>query len=207
MNRSHALLIIAAAAAAPAAAFADPTPAANATTTPSGLRYTDIVVGKGAMPKSGQNVTVQYTGWLTNGTKFDSSRDRNEPFTFAIGQGNVIKGWDEGVATMRAGGRRRLTIPPDLGYGARGAGNGAIPPNATLIFDVDQVVSRGPSTKIASPSTRTENVGSGRIAGNVSALPVVTSKYAPWRGHISRVPSSSPASSAPPSCVQTSSTA
>ena len=106
------------------------------TTTPSGLSYTDLVVGTGAQPKPGQSVTVHYTGTLTNGSKFDSSRDRNEPFTFTIGQGQVIKGWDEGVAGMKVGGRRQLTIPPALGYGARGAG-GVIPPNATLIFDVE----------------------------------------------------------------------
>ena len=110
--------------------------AASMTTTPSGLSYTDLVVGKGAQPKPGQSVTVHYTGTLTDGSKFDSSRDRDEPFTFTIGQGQVIKGWDEGVAGMNVGGRRKLTIPPALGYGARGAG-GVIPPNATLIFDVE----------------------------------------------------------------------
>jgi peptidylprolyl isomerase len=101
-----------------------------------GLMYQDEVVGKGEMPKTGQSVTVHYVGTLTNGTKFDSSRDRGQPFTFVIGEGQVIKGWDEGVATMRVGGRRRLVIPPNLGYGAAGAG-GVIPPNATLIFDVE----------------------------------------------------------------------
>ncbi len=105
-------------------------------TTPSGLKYQDIVVGTGAIPQTGQNVVVHYTGKLTDGTKFDSSLDRNQPFSFRIGAGQVIKGWDEGLSTMRVGGKRQLTIPPDLGYGARGAG-GVIPPNATLVFDVE----------------------------------------------------------------------
>ena len=108
----------------------------NMTTTDSGLMYEDLEVGTGALPTPGQAVTVHYTGTLENGDKFDSSRDRNRPFSFTIGIGQVIKGWDEGVATMRVGGRRKLVIPPDLGYGARGAG-GVIPPNATLIFDVE----------------------------------------------------------------------
>ncbi|HEY9886943.1 MAG TPA: FKBP-type peptidyl-prolyl cis-trans isomerase [Candidatus Obscuribacterales bacterium] len=105
-------------------------------TTDSGLQYEDIVVGTGAMPQAGQKVTVHYTGTLEDGTKFDSSRDRNRPFSFNIGVGQVIKGWDEGVASMRVGGQRKLVIPPELGYGTRGAG-GVIPPNATLIFDVE----------------------------------------------------------------------
>lgn len=105
-------------------------------TTPSGLKYKDIVVGTGDSPTNGQMVTVHYTGTLTDGSKFDSSRDRGQPFSFPIGAGRVIKGWDEGVATMKIGGRRELVIPPDLGYGARGAG-GVIPPNATLVFDVE----------------------------------------------------------------------
>lgn len=106
-------------------------------TTPSGLKYIDEVAGAGESPKPGQMVTVHYTGTLENGTKFDSSRDRNEPFTFQIGVGRVIRGWDEGVMTMKVGGKRRLIIPAALGYGARGAGDGAIPPNATLIFEVE----------------------------------------------------------------------
>jgi peptidylprolyl isomerase len=105
-------------------------------TTDSGLQYEDIVEGTGAMPQKGQRVTVHYTGTLENGTKFDSSRDRNRPFSFTIGVGQVIKGWDEGVMGMRVGGQRKLVIPPELGYGARGAG-GVIPPNATLLFDVE----------------------------------------------------------------------
>ncbi len=107
-------------------------------TTPSGLKYADIKKGAGASPKSGQHVHVHYTGWLTDGTKFDSSVDRGEPFVFAIGQGQVIKGWDEGVGSMQIGGKRQLQIPPGLGYGARGAG-GVIPPNATLVFDVELI--------------------------------------------------------------------
>ncbi len=111
-------------------------PAGAPITTASGLQYTDLVEGTGAMPKSGQRVTVHYTGTLEDGTQFDSSRDRGRPFTFQIGVGQVIKGWDEGVGTMRVGGRRQLVIPPDLGYGSRGAG-GVIPANATLLFDVE----------------------------------------------------------------------
>ncbi len=105
------------------------------TTTASGLQYADVVVGAGASPTVGKKVTVHYTGTLPDGTKFDSSRDRGQPFEFTIGVGQVIKGWDEGVASMKVGGRRNLVIPPDLGYGARGIG--PIPPNSTLLFDVE----------------------------------------------------------------------
>lgn len=108
----------------------------DAITTPSGLKYVDEVVGTGDTPSKGQKVRVHYTGRLTDGKKFDSSVDRGQPFEFNIGVGQVIKGWDEGVMSMKVGGKRQLTIPPDLGYGARGAG-GAIPPNAELIFDVE----------------------------------------------------------------------
>jgi len=109
-------------------------------TTASGLQITDSKVGSGATPKTGQTCVMHYTGWLyengAKGAKFDSSLDRGEPFEFQIGMGQVIKGWDEGVATMKVGGKRMLIIPPQLGCGARGAG-GVIPPNATLIFDVE----------------------------------------------------------------------
>ena len=100
------------------------------------LKMEDIKVGAGAVAETGKSVTVHYTGWLTNGTKFDSSKDHGQPFTFHLGGGEVIKGWDQGVAGMKVGGVRKLTIPPNLGYGARGAG-GVIPPNATLVFEVE----------------------------------------------------------------------
>jgi FKBP-type peptidyl-prolyl cis-trans isomerase FkpA len=103
---------------------------------PGGLSIDEIVEGDGATATAGVRVTVHYTGWLTDGTKFDSSKDRNDPFVFGLGQGQVIRGWDEGVQGMKVGGRRKLTIPPSMGYGARGAG-GVIPPNATLVFEVE----------------------------------------------------------------------
>ena len=109
-------------------------------TTASGLQYEDTTVGTGATAQAGQHVKVHYTGWLYNGgakgAKFDSSKDRNDPFGFGLGGGQVIKGWDEGVQGMKVGGTRKLTIPPALGYGHRGAG-GVIPPNATLVFEVE----------------------------------------------------------------------
>lgn len=104
--------------------------------TDSGLKYDDMIEGEGAVAAAGQRVVVHYTGWLTDGRKFDSSLDRNDPFTFSLGAGQVIRGWDEGVQGMRIGGKRKLTIPPQLGYGARGAG-GVIPPNAILVFEVE----------------------------------------------------------------------
>ena len=118
---------------------------AETITTPSGLQYRDEVVGTGPEPKAGQKVSVHYTGWLDDGgkpgKKFDSSRDRGTPFSFTLGAGQVIAGWDTGVATMKVGGKRTLIIPPDQGYGPRGAG-GVIPPNATLIFDVELLGAR-----------------------------------------------------------------
>jgi FKBP-type peptidyl-prolyl cis-trans isomerase FkpA len=104
--------------------------------TDSGLKYEDLVEGDGAVAAAGQTAVVHYTGWLTDGSKFDSSKDRNQPFSFGLGQGMVIRGWDEGVVGMKIGGTRKLTIPPQLGYGAAGAG-GVIPPNATLVFEVE----------------------------------------------------------------------
>ena len=106
------------------------------TRTPSGLRYQDVTEGQGKEAKAGNTVSVHYTGWLPNGEKFDSSRDRNQPFGFTRGAGQVIAGWDEGVAGMKVGGRRKLVIPPDLGYGTAGAPPD-IPPGATLVFDVE----------------------------------------------------------------------
>ena len=109
-------------------------------TTPSGLQYEDTAVGSGAEARAGQHVSVHYTGWLytegVKGAKFDSSKDRGQPFNFALGAGQVIRGWDEGFAGMKVGGVRKLVIPPEMGYGARGAG-GVIPPNATLLFEVE----------------------------------------------------------------------
>jgi peptidylprolyl isomerase len=124
----------------PAAQAAKEEKASKMVKTPSGLQYEDTAVGTGASPKPGQTCVMHYTGWLwengAKGKKFDSSVDRGQPFEFQIGLGMVIKGWDEGVATMKVGGKRTLLIPPALGYGTRGAG-GVIPPNATLVFDVE----------------------------------------------------------------------
>jgi peptidylprolyl isomerase len=123
-------------------AMSDAADAQPVTTTPSGLKIIDVKVGTGPSPKPGQTCVMNYTGWLyengKKGAKFDSSLDRNQPFSFPIGQHQVIAGWDEGVATMKVGGKRTLIIPPELGYGSRGAG-GIIPPNATLMFDVELV--------------------------------------------------------------------
>lgn len=113
----------------------------NLQTTPSGLQYTIDQPGTGAQPQPGQTVSVHYTGWLTDGTKFDSSRDRGTPIEFPLGQGRVIRGWDEAIAAMKVGEKRTIVIPPDLGYGARGAG-GVIPPNATLVFKVELLGAR-----------------------------------------------------------------
>lgn len=110
--------------------------------TDSGLKYEDLNKGEGDLAASGQRVSVHYTGWLLDGDKFDSSLDRSQPFEFTLGKGMVIRGWDEGVAGMQIGGKRRLTIPPQLGYGSRGAG-GVIPPNATLVFDVELLAIAG----------------------------------------------------------------
>ena len=112
------------------------TMSATTTTTPSGLKYEEIKQGDGDVATAGKTVSVHYTGWLTNGKKFDSSKDRGQPFEFPLGGGRVIRGWDEGVQGMKVGGVRKLTIPPELGYGSRGAG-GAIPPDSTLVFEVE----------------------------------------------------------------------
>ena len=112
-------------------------PKVDTLVTESGLKYFDYVVGEGDLPVKGKKVTVHYTGWLTNGTQFDSSVDRKRPFEFTLGAGEVIKGWDEGVASMRVGGKRQLIIPPELGYGNKSVGGGLIPANSTLIFDVE----------------------------------------------------------------------
>ena len=109
---------------------------------PSGLKFEEITIGEGKTPKKGEKVAVHYTGTLENGTKFDSSHDRGEPIRFTLGVGQVIKGWDEGLATMKTGGKRKLIIPSTLGYGERGAGS-TIPPNATLLFDVELVAVEG----------------------------------------------------------------
>ena len=149
-RRSAALAIALAAAFGLVAAGAPATATAQTSgktmTTPSGLQITDAKVGEGASPRPGQTCVMHYTGWLyqngAKGKKFDSSVDGGEPFEFQIGQGQVIRGWDEGVATMKVGGKRTLVIPPELGYGARGAG-GVIPPNATLIFNVELLGVKG----------------------------------------------------------------
>jgi peptidylprolyl isomerase len=126
----------------PAAAVEAPAPEAapasvgDKVKAPSGLEYEILTVGNGVIPQPGQTVRVHYTGWLTDGTKFDSSVDRGQPFQFVLGRGQVIKGWDEGLSTMRIGDKRKLTIPPELGYGPRGAG-AVIPPDATLVFEVE----------------------------------------------------------------------
>jgi peptidylprolyl isomerase len=136
ISKALAAVLLAAVAVAPTALRAEP----ETTLTADGLKYIDTKVGTGASPKVGQNVTVHYTGWLyvngAKGKKFDSSRDRGEPFEFPLGMGQVIKGWDEGVETMKVGGKRTLIIPPELGYGPRAMGN-AIPANSWLIFDVE----------------------------------------------------------------------
>ena len=119
-----------------ASGAATATASAKEITMPNGLKYEDLKVGDGQLAETGMTAQVHYTGWLTDGTKFDSSVDRGQPFSFKLGAGQVIRGWDEGVKGMRVGGKRKLTIPPDMGYGAAGAG-GVIPPNATLIFDVE----------------------------------------------------------------------
>jgi FKBP-type peptidyl-prolyl cis-trans isomerase FkpA len=121
---------------APAASSTTSGATATEVTMQDGLKYTDEQVGTGAVATAGKTAVVHYTGWLMDGTKFDSSRDRNQPFSFPLGAGQVIKGWDEGVAGMKVGGKRTLIVPPTLGYGARGAGN-VIPPNATLKFEVE----------------------------------------------------------------------
>jgi peptidylprolyl isomerase len=140
-TRAGALIAAAIIVSMPGAFAAPPAIAQNVMTTPSGLKIIDINVGTGATPKAGQTCVMHYTGWLyengAKGKKFDSSVDRGKPFEFPIGGHQVIAGWDEGVATMKVGGKRTLIIPPELGYGARGAGGGLIPPNATLLFDVE----------------------------------------------------------------------
>jgi peptidylprolyl isomerase len=146
LSRRAAVAAVFAAATTGVFAMSEPADAQPVTTTPSGLKIIDTTVGTGASPKPGQICVMHYTGWLyengAKGKKFDSSVDRGQPFEFPIGQHRVIAGWDEGVATMKVGGKRMLIIPPELGYGARGAG-GVIPPNATLIFDVELLAIKG----------------------------------------------------------------
>ena len=140
LSRRAAIAVALSVAATGVIAMSEAADAQPVTTTPSGLKIIDVKVGTGPAPKPGQTCVMHYTGWHyendKKGAKFDSSLDRNQPFSFPIGQHQVIAGWDEGVATMKVGGKRTLIIPPELGYGARGAG-GVIPPNATLIFDVE----------------------------------------------------------------------
>jgi peptidylprolyl isomerase len=136
LRRTILISLLAMAVAACGAGAVNDQAAPSEVTTPSGLKYVDEVVGSGESPQTGDFVVVHYTGTLQDGTKFDSSVDRGQPFTFQIGIGQVIQGWDEGVASMKVGGKRKLIIPPDLGYGAQGAG-GVIPPNATLVFEVE----------------------------------------------------------------------
>ena len=145
MKRIHGFLpaaLAAAMAVAPAIAQEEKKSETKMNTNPSGLQWTDTKEGTGPSPKPGQTCVMDYTGWLwvdgAKGKKFDSSVDRGTPFEFPIGQGRVIKGWDEGVSTMKVGGKRTLLIPPQLGYGSRGAG-GVIPPNATLLFEVELI--------------------------------------------------------------------
>jgi peptidylprolyl isomerase len=146
------------------------------TTTPSGLKIIDLKVGTGPSPKPGQTCVMNYTGWLyengNKGKKFDSSLDRNQPFSFPIGQHQVIAGWDEGVATMKVGGKRTLIIPPELGYGARGAG-GVIPPNATLIFDVELLSDR--SGTLAPESVRLRNSRS--LSSGRPGVPIAPARW------------------------------
>ena len=146
MSRRHALAAALGGAATIVARTTAIAQTGKSMTTPSGLQITDTQVGTGATPKTGQTCVMHYTGWLyengAKGAKFDSSVDRGQPFEFPIGQKRVIAGWDEGVATMKVGGKRTLIIPPALGYGARGAG-GVIPPNATLMFDVELLGVKG----------------------------------------------------------------
>src|SRR5256885_2254324 len=134
---------------------------------PSGLMIEDLVVGTGDAANAGQKVSVHYTGWTTDGKKFDSSKDRGQAFMFSLGRGEVIRGWDEGVAGMKVGGKRKLTIPPDLGYGSRGAG-GAIPPNATLLFEVGLPPAPCAGTAVSSTS---DSGMTGLATGELSPRP------------------------------------
>jgi hypothetical protein len=141
--------------------------------TPSGLKYIDQEVGTGDVAVAGKTASVHYTGWLENGKKFDSSVDRGQPFSFPLGAGRVIKGWDEGVQGMKVGGKRKLTIPSDLGYGSRGAG-GVIPANATLIFDVELLGVRYPYGEAHAPhrTTSRRRRETGRLRGVGNAHPL-----------------------------------